>query len=190
MSKTIVDLCSGTGAWSKPYLESGYQIMPVDIKRGNDVRLMKQLESVFDIRGILAAPPCTHLAGSGARWWNEKGDEALIEALSIVDACLRVVMVNKPDWWCLENPVGRLVHYIGKPQMYFHPWEYAGWADNPESEAYTKKTCLWGDFDIPEKNPVDPISQKIWKMPPSEDRSMLRSITPSGFARAFKEANP
>lgn len=185
----ILDLCSGTGAWSKPYRDAGYDVHEVDLKFGNlqDVRLIAKMNDEVD--GILAAPPCTHLAGSGARWWKEKGESALIRSLSIVDACLRAVVIYEPDWWCLENPVGRLGKFIGKPKMYFHPYEYAGWADNPEEEAYTKKTCLWGKFNIPKQKPIKPISQKIWRMPPSENRSMLRSITPSGFARAFFEAN-
>ena len=173
----ILDLCGGTGAWSQPYKDAGYDVRVVTLP--DDVRLYMPPRKVH---GILAAPPCTHLAGSGARWWEEKGEEALLESLSIVDACLRIVMVCQPKWWCLENPVGRLVHFMGKPKMYFQPWEYG--------DPYTKKTCLWGVFGIPKKNPVEPTEGgKICKMPPSEDRPMLRSITPPGFARAFFEAN-
>lgn len=174
----ILDLCGGTGAWSKPYKEAGYDVRVITLP-GQDVRLYKPPK---DVHGILSAPPCTHLSGSGARWWKEKGEEALLEALSIVDACLRIIMVSKPKWWCLENPVGRLTQYLGKPKMYFQPHEYG--------DPYTKKTCLWGDFTIPKKNNVEPTEGgKIWRMPPSEDRPMLRSITPSGFAKAFMEAN-
>ena len=147
----------------------------------NDVRLLRKVDA--RVHGILAAPPCTHLSGSGARWWEEKGEEALLEALSIVDACLRAVVLYQPKWWCLENPVGRLVHYLGKPKMYFHPYEYG--------DPYTKKTCLWGNFQEPIKSPVEPTEGgKMWRLPPSEDRSVLRSITPPRFAQAFFEANP
>jgi len=174
----ILDLCGGTGAWSAPYKDAGYNVSIIDIDQ--DVRLLHLPKNV---RGILAAPPCTHLAGSGARWWAEKGQEALLEGLSIVDACLRVVLLTRPTWWCLENPIGRLVHYLGKPKMYFHPWEYG--------DPYTKKTCLWGKFIEPVKNPVEPTEGgKIHRMPPSPDRGKLRSITPPGFAQAFFEANP
>ena len=120
--------------------------------------------------------------GSGARWWKKKGREALLEALSIVDACMRIILVSKPKFWCLENPVGRLINYLGKPKMYFNPCDYG---DN-----YTKKTCLWGEFNIPIKNPVKPIGKNpIHYMPPSKDRAMLRSLTPPGFANAFFESN-
>ncbi len=176
--KIILDLCGGTGAWSEPYKEAGYETYIIDILE--DVRLLEKWKR--PVYGILAAPPCTHFAGSGARWWSNKGDDALLEGLSVVDACLRFAIVNKPVFWCLENPVGRLVRYLGKPVMYFQPYEYG--------DPYTKKTCLWGDFNAPTKNPVEPTEGgKIWRMPPSEDRSMLRSITPPGFAKAFYEAN-
>ena len=114
--KLILDLCGGTGSWSKPYADAGYLVLMVDEIHGDDVRLMQRTND-YEIHGILAAPPCTHLAGSGARWWAEKGEEALLESLSIVDACLRAVVLYNPVWWCLENPVGRLVHYLGKPKM-------------------------------------------------------------------------
>jgi len=178
MARLILDLCGGTGSWSKPYADAGYDVVVIDVDQ--DVRLFRTKAKVH---GILAAPPCTHLAGSGARWWAEKGKGALLESLSIVDACLRVVLLTQPKWWCLENPVGRLVHFIGKPKMYFNPCDYG--------DPYTKKTCLWGNFNKPIKNPVEPTEGgKMWRLPPSDDRAMLRSITPPGFAQAFFEANP
>jgi len=186
--ETILDLCGGTGAWSKPYADEGYNVLNVDIATGSDVRLFKKIDE--PVHGILAAPPCTHLAGSGARWWAEKGESALLESLSIVDACMRIILVHKPKWWCLENPVGRLVHYLGKPKVYFHPNDYAGYSRDPMSNEYSKKTCLWGNFKIPPKR-AGLMRNKdfIWKMPPSEERTMLRSMTPDGFARAHFDSN-
>lgn len=176
--KTILDLCGGTGAWSKPYKDARYNVINVTLPK-YDVRLYQPPKEVY---GILAAPPCTHLCGSGARWWKEKGNKKLLEALSIVDACLRIIFISKPKFWCLENPVGRLNRYIGEPKMYFQPYEYG--------DPYTKKTCLWGNFNIPKKFPVEPTEGgKMWKLGPSPERPTLRSITPSGFAKAFFEAN-
>jgi len=191
--KIIMDLCSGTGEWSRPYKEAGYEVIEVEILRGGDV-ILQEYEKI-EVQGILMAPPCDHFAGSGARWWKSKGPEALKSGLAIVDACLRQVILYKPEWWVLENPVGRLVHYLGKPKMYFHPYEYAGYAPDPENEAYTKKTCLWGDFNIPVKRPVSPVQgSKIHKQQFSWDRTpdgfKVRAVTPRGFARAFFEANP
>lgn len=176
--KTILSLCSGTGAWEKPYADAGYEVEVVTLP--NDVRLYRPPQG---IHGILAAPPCTHLSLSGARWWADKGQEALLDALSIVDACLRMVIVTQPRWWVLENPVGRLVHYLGPPRMYFDPCDYG--------DPWTKKTCLWGNFNVPSKNPVEPTEgSKMHLLPPTENRAIIRSITPPGFAKAFFEANP
>jgi hypothetical protein len=74
-------------------------------------------------------------------------------------ACMRIILLCKPylAFWCLENPVGRLVHYLGKPVMYFHPYEYG--------DPYQKKTCLWGMFNRPIPDPVLNFEgSKIWKM--------------------------
>ena len=176
--KIILDLCGGTGAWSKPYKEAGYDVRNITLP-DYDVRTYKPPKNVY---GILAAPPCTHLSGSGARWWRQKGRKALLEALSIVDACLRIILISKPKFWCLENPVGRLSKFLGKPKMYFNPCDFG--------DFYTKKTALWGEFTFPEKKPVKPKGKNpIWYMPPGKKRAEKRSITPQGFAKAFFEAN-
>ncbi len=179
-NRIILDLCGGSGAWSKYYKEAGYDVRLIDLS--DDVRLIEKAD--YTVYGILAAPPCTHFSGSGARWWKEKGTEALLDGLSISDACLRAVVIYSPVFWCLENPVGRLTKYLGKPVMYFNPCDYG--------DPYTKKTALWGNFNVPKLNKVEPVSQKnnpIWNMSPGNDRGKLRSITPPGFAKAFFEAN-
>ena len=85
--KIILDLCGGTGSWSKPYSDNGYDVRIIDYyewgvrlgksdlvapiyKVDGDIRLFKKIKE--PVYGILAAPPCTHLAGSGARWWKDK----------------------------------------------------------------------------------------------------------------------
>lgn len=179
--KLILDLCGGTGSWAQPYVDAGYTVARWDVLEGNDVRLLERYER--PVHGILAAPPCTHFSGSGARWWEMKGEAALLEGLAVVDACLRVIYAHSPKWWALENPVGRLTRYLGKPAMYFHPCDFG--------DPYTKKTCLWGNFTEPTKTPVEPTEgSKMHKLPPSPDRWRLRSATPPGFAKAFFEANP
>ena len=201
--KIILDLCGGTGSWSKPYKDNGYDVKVIDPQEWleddfgtGDVRLFKKPKE--KIYGILAAPPCTHFSGSGARHWKKKGKEPLLEGLSVVDACLRIIFINKPKFWVLENPVGRLKHYIGDAKCTFQPYEYG--------DAYSKRTCLWGDFKMP--NPTDIVEPEMveyttkkgetkrmskinwdsFKLPKNE-RARLRSKTPQGFAKAFYEAN-
>lgn len=193
-SKIILSLCDYTGIWSEPYRKAGYNVIRLDIKNGKDIRLFKFINNVH---GVIAQPPCTHLAVSGARWWKQKGEKALLEALSLVDACTRIILVHKPKWWVLENPVGRLVHYIGPVTAYYHPYEFALLSDTPDEEAYTKKTGLWGNFTMPtlqllgRNTAITPfLGSKMINIPPSKDRADIRSKTPQGFARAFFEVNP
>lgn len=196
--KIILDLCGGTGSWSRPYKDAGYDVRLITLPE-NDVRLYVPPPNVY---GVLAAPPCTMFAISGVRW--KRAEAQMMEALSIVDACLRVVLLSKPKWWALENPVGKLIRYIGKWNYTYQPFDYG--------DPWTKRTCIWGEHKTPTKHPVKPIglwtggtpSGKLgicdhpeflppdWirKMPPSPDRAARRAITPQGFANAFMLANP
>lgn len=178
--KVILDLCGGTGSWSKPYTENkDYKVKLITLL-DEDVRLYEFAK--VKVYGVLAAPPCQHFSLSGARWWQEKGPSKLLEGLSILDACMRIILLTKPKFWCLENPVGRISTYLGPPKFKFHP--------NHFGDPYTKKTYLWGKFNIPKYNYVEPVEgSKLHKIGPGPDRNMLRSITPEGFAKAFYEAN-
>ncbi len=155
----------------------------------NDIRtieipnLLKELNA-DRVHGILAAPPCTEFAGSGARWWKDKPPEKLQDALSIVDACLRFVAIYEPEWWALESPVGRLSRWLGPPKMYFQPCDYG--------DPYTKKTALWGRFHPPIPHPVEATEgskmHRVWGG--TDEGKRERATTPMGFARAFFDANP
>lgn len=155
-----------------------------------------------EVKGLLLAPVCTHFTVSGAQYWPAKdADGRTAEGLKLVDECLFLVDAWEEtlDFWALENPVGRLPKLrpeLGKPKMYFNPHEYAGWADDPEQDRYTKKTCLWGVFnaDLEKKDrpPIRVCSQGSWiqKLGGDSERTKeLRSMTPQGFSRAFCEAN-
>ena len=179
MSKVVLDFCAGSGAWSQPYVEAGYQVHRFDLP--HDVRLLQRLD--VPVHGILASPPCTVFANSGA--WIKRTDQEMIDALSIVDACLRAVVIYRPQWWALENPIGKLRRYLGDPKLLFHPCDYG--------DPYTKKTLLWGEFTPPRKRPVTPVlgskmTTRLGGSDPKQKR--MRSMTPPGFARAFFEANP
>src|SRR5215469_4304733 len=175
---TILSLCDYTGNWSRPYREAGYDVRQVDLVHGDDIRLFEALP--YPVRGVLAAPPCTQFASSGARWWKEKNKQQylLTDALALIDACCRIILIHRPQWWVIENPVGRLNRWLGEPVMLFDPADYG--------DPYTKKTCLWGRFNAPFKSPVPAIEgSKMHLMSPSPDRPAKRSETPMGFARAF-----
>jgi len=181
--RIILDLCGGTGAWSRPYAEAGYDVRLVTLPE-QDVRTYAPPENVH---GILAAPPCTEFATSGSRWWATKPPHLLVEAREIVDACLRIIDESAPAWWALENPVGRLRRFIGPPAWTFQPWEYG--------DGQFKQTLIWGTAVRPtplvgKAPPRTRESQSVWQASPSPERATLRSITPLGFARAFFEANP
>lgn len=187
--RRILSLCDYSGAWSKPYVDAGYEVVRIDIQTdGRDVRLLKRMNNVH---GILAAPPCTSFALSGARW--TRTDAEMIEALSVVDACIRLAWAHRKTlhWWALENPVGKLVHYLGKPRMRFHPCDYG--------DPYTKRTCLWGEFTPPlplivgEVRSVAPVEgSRMWKRYGGKSTATKnsRSQTPGGFVQAFFEVNP
>ncbi len=180
--KVICSLCDYSEEWVKPYEKAGYTVQCFDLKNGFDIRLLlKPSESIY---GVLAAPPCTVFAGSGAKWRALRPVSEVLEGLSIVDACIRFVYATKPMFWCLENPVGWLQDYLGAYKMTFDPCDYG--------DPYTKKTCLWGEFIIPEKTLVEPTQGSKIHLNyggRSERTKTLRSITPPGFARAFFEAN-
>lgn len=180
--KVIISLCDYSEEWPKPYKEAGYDVRCFDTKNGFDVRLLKVPDC--QVYGVLAAPPCTVFAGSGAKWKALRPTSEVLEGLSVVDACLRFIYAVKPVFWALENPVGWLKDYIGEYKMRFNP--------NDFGDPWTKETCLWGEFNKPVKNPVEPTQgSKIHLCygGRSERTKTLRSITPPGFARAFYEVN-
>ena len=175
----ILSLCDYTGNWSRPYEEADYEVIRVDLEHGQDVRLLTLPDK--PIHGVIAQPPCTMFANSGARW--QRTDDQMLDALSVVDACCRLILATRPVWWVMENPAGKLSRYLGPPRMTFQPNEYG--------DPYTKLTCLWGEFNTPMRTPVPATEgSKMHRLGPSPDRAMLRSVTPMGFSRAFYEANP
>jgi hypothetical protein len=205
----ILDLCGGTGAWSEPYKRNGYTVFVIDLKSsyytdgeytvnipGLSVRTLRP---PLKVHGILAAPPCTDFTSSGAQYWPIKDmDGRTTASLLIVHSCLDLIDVLKPDWWSLENPIGRLPKLcprLGKYKTTFDPCDYGGYL-TPPGDAYTKRTCLWGNFNMPAPRRVEPekvCSEGSWlmKLGGKSDRTKtLRSTTPQGFAQAFYEANP
>jgi hypothetical protein len=200
---TVLSLFDHSGAWSGPWREAGYPVVRVDLQDGLDVMDIDRtwLDELCPIYAILAAPPCTHFAVSGARWFAQKDADGLTrQMIRLVTKTLAIIRYVDPVIWCLENPVGRMGRLVqqlpAKPRMYFNPADYAALADDPDSEQYTKKTGLWGRFIKPDAKTIGrdyslPAvhGSKMWRLPPSPERAALRSVTPQGFARAFYMAN-
>lgn len=189
MKKIILDLCGGTGSWSKPYRDAGYDVRVVTLPT-DDVRSYKPPKNVH---GVLAAPPCTEF--SRAKQFHGKGNYShdFASGLEPVVACLKIIALVKPKWWAMENPNGYLKRWMGEPDERFEPWEYG--------DAYQKTTLLWGSFKMPKKTVLlKPKGMKKFSMLKSKeiapefygiyDRTVRRSITPTGFAKAFFRANP
>jgi len=186
MSKIILDLCGGTGAWSKPYKEAGYDVRLITLPN-NDVRTYIPPDNVY---GILAAPVCTQFSFARTR---AKTPRNLRDGMKLVIACLNIIWECRYDhklaFWCLENPRGYLRQFLGKPVFTFDPCDFG--------DPYTKKTDLWGYFKIPLKDPGKTAMnywKKYGKLPSISDftsskQKDKRAITPPGFAKAFFEAN-
>ena len=185
--KIILDLCGGTGAWSKPYKDAGYDVRLITLPEF-DVRNYEPPENVY---GILAAPPCVmfSLARTTAKTPRDfKG------AMEIVSACLKIIWNARAEgqlkFWALENPTAFLRQFLGKPPMSFHPFEFG--------DRYKKRTDLWGYYNEPKKKPVILTEKEIRDsrvntrlLPKIKGLSVAdrRAITPSCFAKAFFEAN-
>ncbi len=136
--------------------------------------------------------PCTDVTGAGARDFAKKGGFMLTGAIEMFEAGRQVA-----DWsgapWMQENPVTMLssIPHIGKPQYYFHPWQFTSLC---EDDNYTKNTCIWGGngFVMPEPCPalhLGPPDDRIHKASPTDDRGDVRSAAPMGFSRAVFRAN-
>lgn len=209
MKPIILDLCGGSGSWSKPYQDAGYDVRIITLPE-HDVRTFHW--DGPQVYGILAAPPCESF--SNARRGHPVYNQSMCrrDGLEIVRACMRIIQECKPEWWALENPAtGDLVKYLGAPTMTFQPYEFGdGWA---------KKTALWGVFNKPLKkysssNRPDAVpglyvrptrgypslafqhrsaAKLIPQFAPFLDYIKtdydLRSITPPAFAQAFFDAN-
>lgn len=127
---------------------------------------------------ILAFPPCTHLAVSGARYFEQKRKDGRQQAA--IDFFMRFANADCPKI-AIENPVGIMSTVWKKPDQIIQPWQFG--------HGETKKTCLWLK-GLPPLIPTEIVEgreQRIWKMPPSEDRAKNRAKTFPGIARAMAE---
>ena len=175
----ILVACEYSGTVRDAFAKLGWDAWSCDLlpseKPGNhyqgDVRDMLSSKS-WDI--MVAHPPCTHLAVSGARWFKDKVKEQA-EALDFV----RLLLDSPIHHIALENPVSIISSKVRKPDQVIQPWHHG--------HGETKATCLWLK-NLPKLTPTNIVEgreQRIWKLPPSADRWKERSRTFPGIAEAM-----
>lgn len=129
-------------------------------------------------KGLIAFPPCTDLAVSGARWFKQKqltGDQQMSIGFFLKLATCDIPLKS------IENPIGVMSTHYRKPNQVIQPWQFG--------HGETKATCLWLE-ELPELKPTNIVEgreQRIWKMPPGPERAKLRSKTYPGIAKAMAE---
>lgn len=197
-------MCADIGSDSRYYqLDDNYEVIMIGKEIG-----VENYEPIKNIHGIIANPVCIDF--STANGFHKTRDYE--KGMEMVNHCLRIIEVANPEWWVIENPAnGRLKDFIGKPKMIYQPWRYGS--------PWTKKTALWGKFNIPEpiydkwedvpkidelyvrpgrpkpslaflhKSAVDFIPEMQWAKHLINDDMSIRSWCSQGFAKAFYEAN-
>ena len=134
--------------------------------------VLAELDRGWDL--MIAHPPCTHLAVSGARWFKDKR----AEQEQALDFVWRLMLANIPRI-ALENPVSIISSRIRKPEQIVQPWQFG----HPE----TKATCLWlkGLPKLQATQIVEGRTARVHREPPSPERWKNRSRTLPGIAAAM-----
>jgi hypothetical protein len=182
LTSRILIACEESGVVTKAFRDLGYtNVWSCDLEetsgghpewhiQGDVIPLLKQ---EWDM--IIAFPPCTHLAVSGARWFEQKRKDGRQQQGII----FFMEFTKLKCRWAIENPIGIMSTYYRKPDQIIQPWQFG--------HGETKATCLW-IHDLPLLKPTNIVpgrEQKIWKMPPSKERTKLRSKTFPGIAKAM-----
>ena len=166
----------GHDAWSCDVIPADDN-SPYHIKEDiRDVLFRNRFSGSWDM--MLAFPPCTHLASSGARWFKEK--EADGRQRKGIDFFMELAEANI-DRIAIENPIGIMSTRYRKPDQIIQPWQFG--------HGETKATCLWLK-NLTKLEPTDVVEGRegrIWRMPPSKDRAKLRSLTYTGIAKAMAD---
>jgi site-specific DNA-cytosine methylase len=173
--------CEYSGRVRDAFLRRGHDavscdLLPTDVPGPHhcgDVRELLQ-PGRWDL--MIAHPPCTHLAVSGARWFKYKQREQA-EALAFV----RLLLDAPIPMIALENPISVISSRIRKPDQIIQPWQFG--------HGETKATCLWLK-NLPPLQPTEIVSgreNRVHRMPPSADRWKKRSETFAGIAEAMAD---
>jgi len=176
----ILVACEFSGVVRRAFRKRGHDAWSCDLLPSEDggehyqCDISERIYEDWDL--MIAHPPCTHLAVSGARWFKDKKEEQE-EALQFVEY-LMDAPIGKI---CIENPVSIISSRIRKPDQIIQPWQFG--------HGETKATCLWlkGLPKLVPTNIVEGREARVHKMPPSKDRWKERSRTYEGIAKAMAE---
>lgn len=178
----VLIACEFSGAVRDAFTARGHEAFSCDLlpseTPGNhirgDVRTIMRYKYKWDL--MIAHPPCTYLAVSGARWFKEKQTEQA-EALEFV----RFLMDMPIPKIAIENPISIISSRIRKPDQIIQPWMFG--------HGETKSTCLWLK-GLPKLEATEIVSgreARVHRMPPCPDRWKERSRTFAGIAKAMAE---
>lgn len=176
----ILIACEFSGIVRDAFIARGHDAISCDLldteSPGPHIKgdVLKVLKYGWDM--MIAHPPCTHLAVSGARWFKDKlisQDKALHFVCDLLYCSIPKI--------ALENPVSIISTRVRKPDQIIQPWQFG--------HGETKATCLWLK-DLPKLVPtniVDGRQNRVHRMPPGPNRWKLRSMTYQGIAQAMAE---
>jgi hypothetical protein len=174
----ILVACEFSGIVRDAFIAKGHDAWSCDLldteRPGPHIKddVLRHLEDGWDM--MIAHPPCTHLAVSGARWFKDK----LVEQQEALDF-VRMLLDAPIPRIALENPISIISSKIRKPDQIVQPWMFG--------HGETKATCLWLK-GLPLLTPTDVVEgreAKVHRMPPGPDRWKDRSRTYLGVARAM-----
>lgn len=180
----VIVACEFSGVVRRAFRERGHDAWSCDLLPAEDGDIHHYHDSIFHVLTrepwrwdlMIAHPPCTHLAVSGARWFKEKRQEQA-DALDFV----RALMAAPIDRIAIENPVSVISSRIRKPDQIIQPWQFG--------HGETKATCLWlkGLPKLTATNIVEGREARIHRMAPGPDRARERSRSYSGIAAAMAD---
>jgi len=178
----VLIACEFSGTVRRAFNDLGHNAWSCDLLPAEDGSAYHYQTDVLELLTrtqwdlMIAHPPCTHLAVSGARWFKGKQKEQA-EALEFVQKLMDATVPRI----AIENPISIISSRIRKPDQIIQPFEYG--------HPYRKTTCLWLK-NLPRLTPTDIVEgreQKCWKEPPHPDRWKRRSRTYEGIARAMAD---
>lgn len=174
----VLVACEFSGTVRDAFIARGHNAVSCDVlpteQPGPHLRCDIRTVDLTEYDLLIAHPPCTHLASSGARWFSQKRDEQE-EALDFV----RWFMCAPVERIAIENPVGVIGSRIRPPDQIIQPWMFG--------KGEVKTTCLWLK-NLPRLRPTQIVpgrEQRLWKLSPGEDRWKERSKTYQGIADAM-----